>query len=215
MKKIFVILILSLYHFSTSWSDDLRDIQIEGISLGDNAVDFFSKKVLEQSTNEIPGTDNKFSFAAIYDMRFEGYINVSNFSYKNFDVVEVYFLSNDKNYKIYGLAGGLSKNIGKRFKTEKECIKKKDEMASDIIPIFKDAVVTTDSSFAPIDKAKQSKFYRTFIKLSSESKFYEVEVACIYYKGEISKTFESNVGISLFSDEMNQWKSTQKLFNPQ
>ena len=213
MKKFLAIIILSLCFITPSQADDIRDLQVEGISIGDNAIDYFSKDVLKKSTSVIPGTDNKFSFAAIYDKRFSQYINVSNFSYKTFDAVEVYFLSNDKNYKIYSISGGLTKNIGKKFKTEKECIKKKEEIFLDIKPLFEKAIVKNDTSFAPIDKEKKSMFYRTFMKLSPSSTYYEVEVSCIYYKGKISKTYESSVGISIISHEFNRWKRTQKLFN--
>ncbi len=212
MKKFLIIIILSLYFVSPSQADDIKDIQIEGISIGDNAIDYFSERVLKESTLKIPDTDNNFSFAAIYDKKFGEYSNVSNFNYNTFDAVEIYFLTNDKNYKIYGLAGALTKNIGKKFKTEKECIKKKEEIYSDIKPIFKNSISISDSSYAPLDKEKKSKFYRTFLKLSTNSKFYEVEVSCIYYKGKISKTYESNVGISLLSNEFNEWKGKQKIF---
>ena len=215
MKKFLGVLIINLFIINSSLGDDIRDIQIEGISIGDNAIDFFSEDLLKKSTSKISGTDNKFSFAAIYDKRFGEYINISNFNFEIFDAVEVYFLSSDKNYKIYALSGALTKNIGKKFKTEKECIKKKEKIYLDIKPIFKNAEAVNDSSWAPLDKAKKSKFYRTFLRLTPNSKYYEVEVSCIFYKGEISKTYESNVGITLMSDEFNDWKSKQKLFNQQ
>ena len=125
MKKFLGVLIINLFIINSCLGDDIRDIQIEGISIGDNAIDFFSEDLLKKNTSKISGTDNKFSFAAIYDKRFGEYINISNFNFEIFDAVEVYFLSSDKNYKIYALSGALTKNIGKKFQTEKEGIKKK------------------------------------------------------------------------------------------
>ena len=50
MKKLSTYLFLILFSFQTSsWADDIRDFQIEGISIGDSALDFFSKEKLEIS----------------------------------------------------------------------------------------------------------------------------------------------------------------------
>ena len=215
MKKLLAIIVLSLCFTTPCQANDIRDIQIEGISIGDNAIDYFSKSVLNVSTIEIEGTDKKISFAPIYDKRFKKYENISNFNYESFDLIEIYFLSNDRNYKILGLAGGLSKNYGNRFKTEKECIKKKDEIYSDIKPLFKEAKISNSTTYHPLDKTKKSKFHRTSLKLKPDSKFHEVEITCVYYKGEMSKIRESTAGIALFSNEFIEWKTKQKIFKPQ
>ena len=43
MKKLLAIIILSLCFTSLSQADDIRDFQIEGISLGDNLLDHHKK----------------------------------------------------------------------------------------------------------------------------------------------------------------------------
>ena len=49
MKKLSAYLFLILFSFSTpSFADDIRDFQIEGISVGDNLLDHFSKKEIEE-----------------------------------------------------------------------------------------------------------------------------------------------------------------------
>ena len=47
MKKILIIIILSLCFIIPSQADDIRDFQIEGISIGDNALDYFTEDELE------------------------------------------------------------------------------------------------------------------------------------------------------------------------
>ena len=45
MKKLSTYLFLILFSFSaTSFADDIRDFQIEGISIGDSLLDYISKK---------------------------------------------------------------------------------------------------------------------------------------------------------------------------
>ena len=42
INKLFLILILTLSFQTLSKADDIRDFQIEGISIGDNLLDYFS-----------------------------------------------------------------------------------------------------------------------------------------------------------------------------
>ena len=48
MKKFLGVLIINLFIINSSLGDDIRDIQIEGISIGDNAIDFFSEELLKK-----------------------------------------------------------------------------------------------------------------------------------------------------------------------
>ena len=48
MKKLSTYLFLLLFSFQTSsWADDIRDFQIEGMSVGDSLLDYFSKEEIE------------------------------------------------------------------------------------------------------------------------------------------------------------------------
>ena len=48
MKKLSTYLFLILFSFQTSsWADDIRDFQIEGMSVGDSLLDYFSKEKIE------------------------------------------------------------------------------------------------------------------------------------------------------------------------
>ena len=42
MKKLLGILVLGLFLITPSQADDIRDFQIEGISVGDSLLDYFS-----------------------------------------------------------------------------------------------------------------------------------------------------------------------------
>ena len=46
MKKLLAIVILSLFLITPSQADDIRDFQIEGISIGDSALNYMDKKKL-------------------------------------------------------------------------------------------------------------------------------------------------------------------------
>jgi hypothetical protein len=58
MKRLLLILILTLSFQSWTKADDIRDFQIEGMSIGDSALDFFSKSELNNA-HEIKDYKNK------------------------------------------------------------------------------------------------------------------------------------------------------------
>ena len=48
MKKLYVYLFLVLFTLQTpSWADDIRDFQIEGMSIGDSLLDFYDVNILK------------------------------------------------------------------------------------------------------------------------------------------------------------------------
>ena len=48
MKRLILILILTLSFQSLTKADDIRDFQIEGMSIGDSALDYFNKKEIRK-----------------------------------------------------------------------------------------------------------------------------------------------------------------------
>ena len=52
MKRSILILILTIFLQSWTQADDIRDFEIEGISIGDKLLEHFSKKEINSSTDE-------------------------------------------------------------------------------------------------------------------------------------------------------------------
>ena len=60
MKKLSTYLFLILFSFQTpSWADDIRDFQIEGMSVGDSLLDYFSEEQIknQKQKTQYPGSD--------------------------------------------------------------------------------------------------------------------------------------------------------------
>ena len=67
MKKLLAIIVLSLFLTTTSWSDDVQDYQLEGMSIGDSFLNYISAELLIKELN------NKYTiwyhnkkFASVY-----------------------------------------------------------------------------------------------------------------------------------------------------
>ena len=120
MKRLSLYLFLLLFTLQApSWADDIRDFEIEGMSIGDSALDFFSEDELKNARVE-SYKDKKFLMLGIWK------------EYKLYDVLQIYVIPNDSKYEIHGIAGIIV------YSDDLEaCYKKMDEIANDFSVIFK------------------------------------------------------------------------------
>ena len=121
MKKILGIVVLGLLLSTSAYTDDIKDFQIESISIEDSALDYFTESQLE-----------------------DGELDWFNYSYKEYstsllsgkgiyDWFKISYKSDDDNFIIEGLAGILVK---KKYDDDK-CNKELDTVALDISELFK------------------------------------------------------------------------------
>ena len=123
MKKLSTYLFLVLFSFSApSFADDIRDFQIEGMSIGDGALDYYDKERLKKIKIK-----NNFK-TKIHNKYCDKY-----FSELYFDVC-FYTLTKDKEYKIESIAGFIDCT-----KSIKACYKKQKEIDKEIKSLFSDA----------------------------------------------------------------------------
>ena len=124
MKKIFLLIISVLAFQTLSLADNIRYFPIEGMKIGDSALDYFSESQLED--NEQGWHNYSYKEYSTSFMLGKGTYNWFLVSYKN----------DDNNFIIEALAGGLEK---KNY-DNKECNNKLDITALDISKSFKNTV---------------------------------------------------------------------------
>ena len=121
MKKILAILILIFTLQTPSQADDIRDFQIEGMSIGDSALDFFTERQIK---------DNSFDY---YNDKLFTPVQTEHLPFFNtYDGLDFDFKTNDKDYIIHALYGRIDypENI-------KDCYKKMDEIDLELSEVFK------------------------------------------------------------------------------
>ena len=117
-----ILLTLFVLLFSSSVvADDISDFEIEGMSVGNSALDYFTKDEINNGQKVYHSTSNKF---------FQ--IQLSSPKFKVYDGISFYFQNNDNTYKIYGIRGAIFFQ-----KNSDECLVKKDEVEKDISLMFK------------------------------------------------------------------------------
>jgi len=138
MKKIFFLIIGIITFQTQSLADNIRYFQIEGMKIGDSALDYFSESQLED--NEQGWHNYSYNEYSTSYMPGKGIYNWFLVSYKN----------DDNNFIIEGLVGGLEK---KNY-DNKKCNNKLDVVALNISELYKNTAqeekkfhkLTADSS---------------------------------------------------------------------
>ena len=121
MKRLLLILILAFGFQTLAKADDIRDFEIEGISLGDSLLDHFSEKEIK-----------KFNIEYYPDQEFR-VLGVMSSRFKNYDAMQFNIKKNDKTYYLYGVIGIIlyEKNL-------KNCYIKMNEIIKDLSLVLVD-----------------------------------------------------------------------------
>ncbi|MDA8643626.1 hypothetical protein N9L16_01780 [Candidatus Pelagibacter bacterium] len=107
---------------SFSKADDIRDFQIEGMSIGDSALNYFSKSTLENG-KELSWYDTKV-FTPIRDIMLS--------DSKIYESYQIAIKTGDKSYKIQGIEGF----IFYRNNDFDKCLSQLDSISNDIKKLF-------------------------------------------------------------------------------
>ena len=120
MKKLLGILVLGLLLITPSQADDIRDFEIEGMSIGDSALDFFSEEEIKNNS-EYWWPDKTYTQVPFSGLEFLKTYDDLDFSYK----------TDDKKYKIYSITGIIW------FDNINDCHKKQKEIDQEFSEIYK------------------------------------------------------------------------------
>tara|TARA_B100001063_G_scaffold183953_1_gene173612 strand:- start:21 stop:605 length:585 start_codon:yes stop_codon:yes gene_type:complete len=146
INKILICLafILTLSFQSSTKADDIRDFQIEGISIGDSLLDYFTKeKIIKEKKFYKLGGKLLDGYSKIFKMN----------NNKVYDNVVLYFESDDRKYIIQGISGR------KYYKNNiNECYKAQDKIVNEI------KLITPNAKIVALKKDKHSRFKNSYIK---------------------------------------------------
>ena len=117
MNRLLLILTLMLCSYSWSKADDIRDFQIEGMSIGDSLLDYFSKDQINNKKKIYYPESDKF-----FQINFK---NTGNFT--TYDQLQILIKKNDNNFIIYEFSGSVYYK-----KKIKDCYIKEKEVIEDI-----------------------------------------------------------------------------------
>ena len=194
MKKLSTYLFLILFSFSApSFADDISDLQVEGMSIGDSLLDYLSKEkiITEIESNKPVYNYLTDDFGEVYLFgKFEIYDNLSFF-----------VKPNDKNYIIYDIRGVIDYDD----KIE-QCYAKQKEIVKEFSLSYKNTRKNETTFVFPWDPTgKSTNRYVQFIFDSGDA----ITVACKDFEGnfKIKNNYVDTLSVELSKKEAEDWLS--------
>ena len=186
MKKLLGIVVLGLLLSVNSYADDdISDLQLNGMSIGDSALKYFDEKKIKKN-KKMKWYKNKQLIPVL--------IKISN---NDFDSVSFTHKKGDNDYIILSITGY------KDYFDINQCNKKKLEEANIIEETFPDLNKDTYTNSHNADKSGKSKTYNIEYKFKSGS---SIIVAC--YDWTKKMKYDDHLRMSLLSSEFNKWVKT-------
>ena len=184
-----LVLIFSLQSFTKA--DDIRDFEIEGMSIGESLLDYFSE---EEIITEIER--HKPAYNYLTEDFGEAYL------YGNFDIYDrlsFFVKPKDKHYTIYSIKGSISYDD----KLE-QCFAKQKEIVKEFSLLYKNARKVEKTFEFPWDPTGKSKTYSIHFIFDSGD---EIKVACTQYEKslKIKNNWADSLQIVIANKEVIAW----------
>lgn len=185
-----IVLIFGIQSFSKA--EDIRDFELEGISLYESALNHFSENELRKDTVD-NYTSNKYTTSNIYD------------GLDMYDYIQISYKTNDRKYIIQDISA--AKNI-----KYKECLSQLDQVESDISSLYENSSkISNDGKLTydhPVDKSGQSKVTDIAWYFNTG----DVIVAqCYNWQSEFGKknNFKDSLTIAISNKDIDRWLSNE------
>ena len=177
MKKLLAIIVLSLCVITSSQANDIKDFQIDGISIGDSLLDYYNEKEISKALDVY--SDKKYTQKTLFANQSSSYEQLQ-FAYK----------SSDRKKIIVGLGGVIffSNNISK-------CKKEMKKISAEVTNLFPN----TNKKEWGKSKMSGGDYFPITFKFADGS---VAMVAC--YEWNKESGVEDNLKVTLYSAEFSQ-----------
>ena len=193
MKRFIVILIFILNFQTIINADDIKEFEINGISIGDNLFDYYSEKAVKKAKKyKYPG-DGKFGGIDLKPLSSSQY-EMLQFHYNSIN----YNKSNKKKIIVDSIVGAIF------YPNINDCYTKKDEIVDDIKNSLSNYQITYDGTYeAREDTSGESTMTGVILEFTSG----EIGVTCSNYSKEFKRknNYENNLRVDISTKEFSDW----------
>ena len=188
MNRLIFILILTFSFQNLTKADDIRDFQIEGMSIGDSLLNYMTiNEIQSNKRNYVPNTSKYY---------------VTSFNnLKKYDTLDIYLKRNDNKYIVRSLIGFV-------FLDFQKCKIKLDSVSNEIDQLFSN-IKKVDLGLVNhnYDKTGNSKEYQITYLINNDYDDDHIRIQCTDWSSKITK--EKNWGdsfnIGAYSKEILKW----------
>ena len=184
-----IILIICLQYMAKA--DDIREFQIEGISIGDSLLNHFNSSEIKNNITDVYNykKDETFVQTAFGDW--------SDHSFDKYEAIQIEFKKNDLNYIVHAITGKIFYN----FNDIENCYNEQDKISNELETIF----ISLEKYPTQVLKHVADKSGRSTVRQTGfRFKNYDwIFVEC--YKWHKDMEYASNLKVVLSTNELNSW----------
>ena len=184
MKRLLLVLILTFSLQLGSKADDISDFEIEGISIGDSALDFYSVKQIKDNYQN--WFEPKYGAATIIE------------SSDNYDEIQLMYEFNDSNYKIVAISA-------LKYVDPTYCLNKIDDIKVEIKNLFDENIKEKKKKTFRHSGDKSGKSKVTSIDFILKKNKASIIVACYDWSKQMK--YSDNLRISVRTNKYKQYIS--------
>jgi hypothetical protein len=188
MRIYLTVLILIFSLQSLTKANDIRDFEIEGMSIGDSLLDYFSESEIKK--NSQPYYKNK-KYTPVEINRHK--------KFKTYYGVDISFLTNDPKYKIKSIKGVIDYRNKDMKQCKKELVRIANEISSLFVNFEKKKIKTFKHIADPTGKSKHTNI--AFISPKNDI----VTVFCTDYS--VESGWMDHLGIAIKTEKFNNFLS--------
>ena len=189
--RLFIAVLVLLFSFQ-SWTkaDDIRDFQIEGISLGDSLLDYFSEEKIKEKLQDTKTYYYKNNKYAVF-----GFNNIS----QTYDRIVFTIKPKDNKYIIYSVRGQLNFN-----NNIDGCLDKQKIIVNEVSQLFKNLKFKDRKVKHGVDKTGKSIVYAKELEFENKD---EIRIGCLDWSAEMTKknNWKDGLWVLLASEELLTW----------
>ena len=195
MSRLLLILILTFNFQTWTIADDIKDFQIEGMSIGDSLIDYFTKKKISKEKKHRIKYPNSNKYTAITFYEYS--------KFKIYDSVQVNVKKNDKNYIIYSISG-----INYFNNKIEDCNKQKDLIFNELKNLFPNASIINKSKKHEYDKSGKSLIHQSIFDMDDGS---VVRVECYDWSKKMfnKNDLEDQLVVSILSEDFSYFLTNE------
>ena len=178
-------MVLGLFLITPSQADDIRDFQIEGISIGDSLLDIATEKEINKAKSSKQFSNDKFIIYYLEELK----------PLKNYDWVSVTTKKNEKNYIVTNIGGAI------RYKKLDKCLELQKEIQKDVERLFKANDKQENNYASKQDKTGNSKVYGVQYYLKPYPSVEAININCNHYT--LKTGIQRNLKVSANTQEFS------------
>ena len=200
MKKLLVVLFVTSISLNSIFiknikADDVREFQLEGMSIGDSLLDFYSKEEINKA--------KKSEFYQLYPENKFAHIGFTKKNNDEYDAIVFVIKPNDNNYEIYSIAGRIA------FRNNIEaCKKKMSSIYNDVSKIItnKNNIIKSDGPHFEDTSGKSMTYGFTFYLKRGA-----IDLYCADWSREFEtkKKYVDQLNLTIHSQEMTDYLTSQ------